>query len=354
MDPELLSSIYEAGALPERWPDALQRIAGESGAAGGKLIFSTVTGLELISSPGIAEITREFDRHGWNHKNTRVSRLLAQASHPGFLTDSDLHTMEEIRTLPMYRKFLTPRRADAGAATIIQGADNDGLVVAIEAFADHEASRAAVPFLNTLRPHLARAAALSGQVAYGRVATLVEAFSTANVALALLDANGKVVGASERFAAAFDELLLDGSARLRLVDPEGDRRLASTLSTMKRRWTGASIAVRSRDGVGRAVLHLIPARRQARDLFNNVWGFAVLADPSNRMLPAADILGALFDLTPAEARVAREVAAGFRPMEIAHRLKVSTDTVRSQLKKVFLKTSTRHQSEVAALMARLS
>lgn len=350
---DVIGRIYEAAAFPERWPGVLHAIGGMFGARGGNLIRSSATGLVMFSSPDLAEITREFDRQGWNAQNSRVERLLARCGHPGFLADSHIHTDEEIATLPMYTEFLAPRGAAAGAATVVQGAANDGLMVAIEMFPSHEASRRAVLELDLLRPHIARSAVMGGLIQESRAATLIEAFDTVGLAIALLQSDGKVVAVSHAFAEEASELVSDTPSRLRMVDEESDRRFAAALHNLAHGGAGASVALRDRDKIGSAVLHVIGARRDARDLFSRVTVFAVLSRPGNTQLPAADIVATLFDLTPAEARIARGIAEGLTPAELAERLGVSSETVRVQLKRVFSKTSTRRQSELALLLAGL-
>ncbi|TFI56412.1 helix-turn-helix transcriptional regulator [Sphingomonas parva] len=350
----LIGRIYEAGAFPERWPEALDAIARALGAAGGNLIRTTAEGLRIQSSPAIAEATRAFEDEGWNADNSRVARLLARADHGGFLTDSDLHSAEELATLPIYADFLNPRGAAAGAATIVQGARDDVLVVAIEAFRDHPASRAAAPVLDGLRPHIARAALLSSEIEAARVQSLVEAFSSVGAAIGLLDPRGRLLAASERFQDHLGGVLCDGPARLRMRDEESDRRLAAALAQLDRHATGLSVAARDRDKAGVAVLHLLPARHDARELFGRVATFALIARPGNGLLPSPDIIAALFDLTPAEARVARGIARGIAPADLARQLDVSPETIRSQLKRVYAKTSTRRQSELSLLLARLA
>lgn len=351
---QLIGTVYEASAFPDRWPATLDQIAWHFGARGGNLIRSTASSIEIVSSPSAQESAREWEQQGWNQHNTRVSRLLERGSYPGFLTDSHLHSEEELRTLPIYAEFLNPRDMAAGAATLIQGARDDGLIIAIEAFASHEASRAASPLLDRLRPHIARAAALSSQIQAARAETLIQAFDAVGSPIALLDNRGKVIGAGRCFEAEAVGLTSDGPHRLRMVDPESDRRFALALTELDRRGTGMSIAIRDRDQVGAGVLHLIPARHDARELFSRVTIFAILARTGNAVLPASDIIAALFDLTPAEAKVARAIAEGLTPSELAKASGVSAETVRSQLKRVLAKTSTRRQSELAALLAKLA
>ena len=78
------------------------------------------------------------------------------------------------------------------------------------------------------------------------------------------------------------------------------------------------------------------------------------AEFTRPLVPAADIISALYDLTPAEARVARSIAQGYSPAEVARQLNLSSETIRSQLKRVFAKTSTKRQSELSLLISRLS
>lgn len=61
-------------------------------------------------------------------------------------------------------------------------------------------------------------------------------------------------------------------------------------------------------------------------------------------------LAAMFDLTPAEARVAGCIAKGWSPKQIAHEHGVSTSTVRSQVSSLFEKTGAHRQADLMRLM----
>jgi DNA-binding CsgD family transcriptional regulator len=70
--------------------------------------------------------------------------------------------------------------------------------------------------------------------------------------------------------------------------------------------------------------------------------------------PAGRLLQEYFNLTPAEARLARFIARG-EPLELAARtLGVKLPTVRSQLAAVFAKTNTCRQAQLVALLSRLA
>ena len=351
---DIIGQVYEASAFPQKWPQALHSIATALGAIGGNLIRSTSSRLHLLSSPNIAEVTADFDRAGWNEQNTRVSRLLGRAGHAGFLTDSDLHTQDELVSLPMYADFLNPRGCAAGAATLIQGGRDDAMVVAIEGFRSHQHSRDSTRFLNRLRPHLCRAAVLSTEVEIARQQNVLDAFNAVGTAIGLLDRNGRLIGASAEFQSYLGTLIHDSPGRLRLQDPAADVRFANAIEQIDSWHSGTSIALRDEHLIGRAILNLVPAARDALHLFSNVSMFAVISRARNDLLPDADIIAALFDLTAAEARVARAIAEGLSPSEIACRYNVSRETVRSQLKRVLLKTSTKRQAELSLLISRLA
>ncbi len=61
----------------------------------------------------------------------------------------------------------------------------------------------------------------------------------------------------------------------------------------------------------------------------------------------------LFGLTPTEARVARHLAAGLRPEDVARKMGVAGTTIAFHLRNVFGKTGTNRQAELVALLLSL-
>jgi DNA-binding CsgD family transcriptional regulator len=77
-------------------------------------------------------------------------------------------------------------------------------------------------------------------------------------------------------------------------------------------------------------------------------------DPETRQTPPADLLMRMFGLTPTEAEVAIGIASGKRLDAIAAERGSKVETVRVHSKKVFAKTRTRGQVELATLLTRLA
>jgi DNA-binding CsgD family transcriptional regulator len=65
-------------------------------------------------------------------------------------------------------------------------------------------------------------------------------------------------------------------------------------------------------------------------------------------------VGSMFDLTPAEAKLAVALVEGGNLRGIASVQRLSLETVRAQLKAIFVKTETHRQSELVALLLRVT
>lgn len=76
----------------------------------------------------------------------------------------------------------------------------------------------------------------------------------------------------------------------------------------------------------------------------------IVRDPARRPSLSAETLAHLFDLTPAEAALASELAKGLTLDDAAAALDISRNTARSQLQAVFRKTGVSRQSELVLLL----
>jgi len=70
--------------------------------------------------------------------------------------------------------------------------------------------------------------------------------------------------------------------------------------------------------------------------------------------PQESVLRRVFDLTPAEARLARKLARGDSLEQVAQSLDVKMTTARSQLAAIFAKTATCRQAQLVAILSRLA
>lgn len=348
----LIDRIYEAAALPELWRAVLIELARFAGAPEAVMIVSTGTHYR-----DFVTTSAEFDALVAEHLhflgNVRTERLLA-LRHPGFLNDLDVVTEEEIATLPLYQDFLIPRGYGAGTATTVMVPSGDSVIVHCErARAEGDFGPQVLSALNGLRPHLARAALLSARLEMERVTTTTQTLEALGLPAAVLGSGGRVIGANPSLVAMMPHTLSDQPSRLAVVDPAADRLLREAVARSGQ--TGdmpvRSIPIAASSERPPVILHLVPIRGAAHDVFVRA-RFVLIATPVVAQdVPSADVVQGLFDLTPAEARLAALIAAGDAPVPAAAKLGITPSTARSVLKRIFQKTGVSRQAELVGLLA---
>lgn len=77
----------------------------------------------------------------------------------------------------------------------------------------------------------------------------------------------------------------------------------------------------------------------------------IVCDPEKRTPFVAEMIQQTWELTVAEARVAAQISLGRGIDEVADRLNVTRETVRTHLKRIFAKTGTSSQAELVAFIS---
>ncbi|MEZ0221665.1 helix-turn-helix transcriptional regulator [Tardiphaga sp. 20_F10_N6_6] len=107
------------------------------------------------------------------------------------------------------------------------------------------------------------------------------------------------------------------------------------------------LATSFREGVTRLVSQMI-----------NVWtdetSTIILLDLDAHPEPTPEALRRLFGLTAAESQLAVELARGHNLLDISRSRRLSRTTIRSHLASLFVKTQTRRQAELVALLGRVA
>lgn len=348
----LVDRIYEAAVLPEFWPAVLRDFAGVAEGLHALVIATNGKDLRWRGSSALAEaMTGEVYAYQGGQERTR--RLLA-ANRRGFVSDRDVFSEEEMCNEPLFRDYLRPRGLGRGIATVIQ-APTDDLII-IHAEGDNRLgplSGLVTERLNGLRPHLARSAMLSARLAFERARTAVETLAALGFpACAVTDAS-KLIVANSTFDAERSLWTTGGFDRLALRDAQAGRLLGDALAGLRESGGVRSIALRASEAGKPGVLHVVPVRRSAHDLFGRAEAILVVTRSASRATGAAPLLQALFDLTPAEADLAVRIGAGETTEAIAAADNKSAHTVRNQLKSLLHKTGCRRQVDLAKLLAQL-
>lgn len=118
---------------------------------------------------------------------------------------------------------------------------------------------------------------------------------------------------------------------------------------------GFGIPARTASGEA-VVLHVLPLRNGSlRPGLNPSAAAAVFVAAATAARPPPEqTLAALFDLTPAEARVFAAIGGGKTTAETAAALGIGRATVKTHLLRVFTKTGTRRQAELVDLALSLA
>ena len=169
----------------------------------------------------------------------------------------------------------------------------------------------------------------------------------------LLTEGGIVVEANEWMAPLAAEVRFGAGNRLILRDRAAQQMLTDALQTIDAAPGLGRCTFPLRDELGKAsmVLHLIPIKRSAHDIFGQSFALLLMTPVSSERTPSLDLMRSLFDLTPAEARVAQGIGAGKTLEDLAAAGEVSINTVRNQLRRVLEKTGCARQAELAALLS---
>jgi DNA-binding CsgD family transcriptional regulator len=351
---DLIDSIYEAAAVPTLWPVVLGRISDRVEGNGGVLVAARDGYDRLISSPDLADVADKFMSDGWATRDPRLPRAVA-VDHPGFVNDSDLFTDEEIETNEVYADFFRPHGIGYMAGTLIHNPSGDFIAVVVERHQNNgPVPRETVAFLDTLRPHLARASMLAFRIGFEQARAQAEALQAMGLPAAVLRHGGSVLAANPLFEGLIPAVAQDRRHRVVLTNGNADALLATALAQHRAGGpiTGpASIPIPAEDNRPPMIVHLVPVHGAAHDIFSQSAMLLLITPVDRAAVPTAEVLQGLFDLTPAEARVAKGIGLA-QPLEmLAASQGVSRETVRSQLKQVLAKTGLSRQVELVSLLA---
>lgn len=299
---------------------------------------------------------RDYFESGWAQKNDRMERLLRDG-YSGFVRDVDLYTRDEVQNLPMVQEFLRPRGYGWSAALATPVPSGEILLFSIEQmWRDGPISDDSMRVLEALRPHISRSSLLTAKLRFERARSAVEAFAVADMPAALARADGHVLAANDLFAALGPQLAIGARNRLRVAF-EGaagliDAALARAPGPGGRK-PPLSVAIPAESESPPLVVHILPTEGAARDLFGARTALLLVTRVEAGSAPDAGLLRALFDLTPTEARVAQELLGGGSGDEVARRLGMGGETLRTHVKSVLRKTGFGRRVELVRFLAGL-
>lgn len=354
--PVLIGIIYEAAAAVEAWPLALTAIAD--------VLNASIVSLTIIDKSGALPLVHVAPRtdplwlraymERWSGTNFVRERGLRRPVGDAYQFE-DLLPRSEFERTAFYNEFFLPQRMEVGLFANLMNTPAEASGIGFNRL------RRKGPFdgneqrlLNALAPHLQRAVSLNLRLLRSEAGRrdLSSILNNSEESAFLVDAQGRVLFANN----AGEAMLRDGTGlcaidgRLATTVPAktealramicGDAGARSLLATPRRDGTNMIIQVLPGSGMSPA------GAARASIVF--------VKEPKERTLPSREQIQALFDLTPTQAAVAREILVGDGAQAAAARLGISHATARTHLLQVFDKTGTSRQAELVRLILQRS
>jgi DNA-binding CsgD family transcriptional regulator len=225
------------------------------------------------------------------------------------------------------------------------------MVIALERAYDRgSASPAELAALNEVHAHLARASFVAARMQLERARAASQTLALLGIPALVFADGGKILAANQLIETLSGFILWRTKDRIALTDARADALLRDAIATVDQDDTPSVRSFPVRNAGSAMIAHIVPIRGSARDIFSRCAAMLMLTPVTRPEAPPVELIRSLFDLTPAEARVARGLAAGQTVQGLAAESGTSANTVRSHVKVVLSKTGYSRQSDVVALL----
>jgi DNA-binding CsgD family transcriptional regulator len=207
--------------------------------------------------------------------------------------------------------------------------------------------------LNTLLPHLARAGLMAARLGLERAKATTATLQTIGLPAAVLTSNGRMLSSNMLFERLTNLFMPVAFGRLAIADIGANSLLQQAIeSGLDATERVRSIPIGEKEGREACVVHIVPLRRSAYDLFpGGDMIIAVSALRKSSLVPSPQVLMGLFDLTPAETRFAIGLMSGASLRDTSQNLGITVSSGKTYLARIFEKTGTHRQAELFALLS---
>jgi DNA-binding CsgD family transcriptional regulator len=353
VDDRLIDSIYGIVFGEARWDTFLTELNGLLPGAGTSLFYH-----DAARAEGSSQFHINMDQ-AWIDTYTRyycrlnpwIAGLDATPTGQGAIGDNFI-SYDALSKTEFFNDFWhrSEGHGAVGMAILREGSRSFNLSITTTRWTDPKESRACAALLTRIGPHLRRA--FIAVEAGGRQKSPSELdgrlFDAIGVGVLLVDAERQLVSASVLGEAAIERgagLSLSPLGLLHFADRDADDRLARMLRY------GAEVERQQTVLSGGRKITLLRLEKSHQSRFFERPVVAILIEPQQRTEGLSDEkLRSDFGLTQAEIRVVRALVSGGSIAGLAAETSRSRETIRSQIRSVYMKTGAKKQVELLRLI----
>jgi DNA-binding CsgD family transcriptional regulator len=356
-----LDLIYDAATEPELWASVLTELSDATGSLGG-VLFGQSTRKVFFDYNGRLDVDRIRVYQEQHLSNVWSEYMFRQP--PGRLFGSDeIVPLATLRTTAFFNDILRPQDlAHSVMAKLFGDDDFHGAFNICRSERQGPMDESSRRLISAVVPHLRRSVALGFRLDGYRAIQRAEYAVLDQLAsgVILLDQRNRILylNAAARLLGLEGGALSLRGGTLRARSLAHTRRLDDLILEAQRGLPASAMSL-PRIGTGQLLTVVISSVR-GRDIERfadmSMPDAAVLVfvvDPVNSSGMSISWVMDAFGLTPAEARVALAASSGAAIPVVAMSLQLSQNTIKTHLRRIYSKTGTSRQAELARVIASL-
>lgn len=358
MDPfdqqRLVSALTFAAIDPSRWTEALEAAAKCTGSYGAVLLPIAGNMPAVCASASMEKAFDVYTRDGWIDRDER-HRGMSKFLRNGVVTDDDSTSVEARKHSPYYQEFLAPCNLWDYAAVRMGRGEMVWCLSLQRTIGQNPFSATELEWLARLSDSLDSVVQISAALGLAKGEAALDAFDFSERAALLLDRSGHVV----RVNAAAERLIGDdfqiSAGRVCCRDHKSNDLLVRSIRTLlwSHKASTTSPIVFPKASGGKLVIYPMRLPGLTTSPLSAFHAILVISDTDAPHAAAVATIRDVFDLTAAESRLAVAIATGKELESFSIERRLSKETVRNQLKSVFLKTGTNRQAQLAVALSTL-
>jgi DNA-binding CsgD family transcriptional regulator len=358
MDPfdqkRITAALTGAAIDPSQWTDALETVATCTGSYGA-ILFPILGNLPIVNCS--QSMQKSFDiyvKDGWMERDERylgVKKFLKN----GVATDDDCMPVEARKRSPFYQDFLAACNLKDFAGVRVGRGDLVWNISLQRTPAQGSFSATELEWLAQLTKSLDSVVQISAALGMAKADAALDAFDFSHRAAILLDRMGRVVRVNAAAEQLIGEDIQISGSRVRSPDPHANERLNHAIKALLWSYKAAIVppVIVPKVSGGKLVIYPMRLPGLTSSPLSAFHAILVVSDTDIANSATTTTLKQVFDLTTSEAQLAAAIATGKDLETVAIARQISKETVRNQLKSVFLKTGANRQAQLAAMLSSL-